>query len=510
MARSREPAGGAAPGLTTASVRGSTWLLLSTVVTSVLQLISAGVLGRLLSPADFGVVAAAMLVIRIVYYFSQFGLGSAMVQKPELSDDDIRAGAWLATVVGAIATCIGVVAAPLLAGLLDQPGAVRVAQVLSVSFLVAGLATAPLALLRRNLRFRAVAALDVVSYAVGYLLVGLVAVLAGAGLWSLVFAALTQSAIQAVGAALLVRHPVAVRPPRGSVAPLARFGGKVSVIGLLEFCSLQIDTIGVARGRDAADLGQYTRGNLLAYPVVQVSLVVTRVLGSAFARVSDPVRLRQAYSDALVLLATGSLVVAAVLAGGHDPLVSGLLGSQWSAAAGVLPWLAAASALQGLSQLPAVLCESRGALRPKLWITVVVVTVLVLAIGSATVMHAPLWVFAACWLLSESVRQVLYVAVVTRRFGMRLGSVMHDLGEAAVPAIVTLAAVVSTNLLLRHVGAPAAIGLVAVLAVGVAVPLGVSAAFPSSRVRRIIRDRRLLDALPMSPGGRRLLGRLLA
>jgi lipopolysaccharide exporter len=510
VGRIRPSAGGPAPDLTATSVRGSSWLLLSTGVTSALQLVSAAVLGRLLSPVDFGVVAAAMLVIRIVYYFSQFGLGSAIVQKHDLSDDDIRAGAWLAVVIGAIATCIGVAVAPPLAALLDQSGAVRVARVLSVTFLITGLATTPLALLRRSLRFRAVAALEVSSYAVGYLVVGLGAALIGAGLWSLVLAALTQGIVQAGCAVLLVRHPVALLPPRGCVAPLARFGGKVSVIGLLEFWSLQVDTIGVARGRDAADLGQYTRGNVLAYPVVQVSLVLTRVLLSAFARMSDIARLRNAYSDALVLLASGSLIAAAVLAGGHDALVTGLLGSQWAPAAGLLPWLAAASALQGLSQLPAALCEARGVLRPKLWITVAVVAVLALAVGSAIRLRSPLWVYAACWLLSESVRQILYLVVVARRFGLGLASLLSDLRAAAIPALVTLAGVAAVESALRSAGEPLPIRLAAVLITGISIPLSVSAVLPRSRLRRIVRDRRLLDAFPVGRRGRRFLGRLLA
>lgn len=503
------PGDPAASGLTGASVRGSSWLLLSTVVIAVFQLVSAAVLGRLLSPSDFGVIAAAMLVVRLVYYFSQFGLGSALVQKPELSVDDIRAGAWLAIVLGAVATCVGVAAAPLLSGLLDQPGAVRVAQVMSVSFFFTGIATTPLALLRRRLRFRAVAALDVVSYAVGYLVVGLAAVLCGAGLWSLVIAALTQGAVQAAGAAALARHPYGLRPALGVAAPLLRFGGQVSVIGLLEFCSLQIDTIGVARGRDATDLGHYSRANLLAYPVVQVSLVLTRVLVSAFARIDEPARLRKAYSDSLVLLATGCLVAAAVLAGGHDTLVTGLLGGQWSTAAGVLPWLAAASALQGLSQLPAVLCEARGVLRPKLWITLTVTAVLLLAVGCAVVLDAPLWAYAAGWLLSESVRQVLYLTVVSRHFGIGIESLLRDLSEAAVPAAVTLAGVLLVERLLTAAAAPVGFRLVAVLLAGLAFPLGLSALCPGSRVRRTVRERELLAAVPVGGTGQRVLRRLI-
>jgi O-antigen/teichoic acid export membrane protein len=497
------------PGLAAASARGAGWLLLSTVVTAALQLVSAAVLGRLLTPADFGVVAAALLVIRVVYYFSQFGLGSALVQKRELSDGDVRAGAWLAIVIGSVATVAGVLAAPLLAALLHQPGSVRVAQVLSVSFLLTGIATTPLALLRRSLRFRAVATVDVVSYALGYPVAGLGAVLAGAGLWSLVIAALVQGTVQALGLLALAPHPVALRPPAGALAPLAGFGGRVSLVGVLEFWSLQLDSLGVARGRPAADLGQYTRGTLLAYPVVQTALVVTRVLTSAFARISDPGRLRQAYRDALVLLATGSLTAAAVLAGGHDALVIGLLGGQWAGAAGILPWLAAASALQALSQLPAVLCEARAVLWPKVWIQLTVLSLFGLAVVVAVRADAPLWTYAACWCGSELVRQLLYLAVVRRLFALTVPAAVRDLGQAAVPAFLALVAVAGCDRLLGHAQTPIWVRLVAVLVLGSAVPLAAVACWPGCRLRRIVRDRRLLDTVPFGGPGRRLLARAL-
>lgn len=498
------------PGLAAASARGAGWLLVSTATTSVLQLVSAAVLGRLLTPSDFGVVAAALLLVRVVYYFSQFGLGSALVQRPVLSDDDVRAAAWLAVVVGSAATVLGVAAAPLLAMLLDQPDSVRVAQVLSISFLLTGVGVTPLALLRRRLRFRAVALVDVVSYAVGYLVVGVAAVLAGAGAWSLVLATLTQTAVQTVAALILAPHPICVRPSAVAIRPLASFGGKVSLVGLLEFWSLQIDSVGVARGRPAADLGQYTRGTLLAYPIVQASLVITRVLGSSFARLDDIVRLRRAYRDTSVVITTVVLVAASVLAGGHDTVVAGLLGGQWRSAAAVLPWLAGASALQALSQLPAVLCEARGVLKPKIGIQLVVLTCFGLGVAAAAASSAPLWTYAACWFGSEVVRQVLYLGLVGRRFGLRPVAAIGDLREAVLLGLVTLVVVSACDHLVQRVNLPAWLRLIVVLCAGICAPLVALWVRPDWRVRRIIRDRDVVGMLPVSEAGRRVLVRIVA
>lgn len=504
------PPGAVPPGLAAASVRGSGWLLLSVAATFVLQLASAAVLGRLLAPRDFGLVATAGLLLRIVYYFSQFGLGSAVVQKPELTTADLRTGYALAVALGAVATAGSFLLAPVAAALLNQRDAVPVTQALSVSFLLVGLGTTPSALLRRQHRFRAVAVVETLSYVVGYLLVGVgTLVLLDWGVWSLVAAALTQALFQAAAASLLARPPVGLRWHWATARPLVRFGGQVSVVGFLEFWSLQVDTVGVAHARPAESLGQYNRASVLVSPVIQASLVATRVLLSSFARLDGGRRLARAYQDASVPLATGCLVAAAILAGGHDAFVLGLLGPQWTEAAGVLPWLAGATALLSLSQLPATLCESRAVLRPKVVIQLVVLGVLVLAVGLAARSDAPLWVYAACWLLAESGRLALYVAVMAGRFGVPVRDQLGNYAEAALVAAGTLLAVAASQSIVDRLGMSPALCAGTAMLVGLLAALGMVAGRPRGRLRAVLRRRRVLDLVTRTGRSRRVLDRLL-
>jgi len=211
-----------APRASFSVARGSGWLLVGMLATAVMQLLSAALLGRLLEPRDFGLITTATLVVRVVYYFSQFGLANAVVQKEDLTDADVRTSSALALWIGLLATGIGILVAPLAATALDQPAAVGVARALSVGFLLVGLGAVPLALLRRQLNFRAVAAIEVFSYAVGYLLVVLIAaVVFRAGVWSLVIGALVQAALQSAGGLLLTHQRVRLVFFRRQVSGLA-------------------------------------------------------------------------------------------------------------------------------------------------------------------------------------------------------------------------------------------------------------------------------------------------
>src|SRR5262249_24323735 len=92
--------------LTQQTVAGMAWMVYGKVAYAILQLVILGLLARLLSPADFGVIAAAEVVIGLSAIVSQLGLGPALVQRPELEDRHVdtafTASVLLGLVLGAI------------------------------------------------------------------------------------------------------------------------------------------------------------------------------------------------------------------------------------------------------------------------------------------------------------------------------------------------------------------------------------------------------------------------
>jgi lipopolysaccharide exporter len=74
-------------------------------------------LSRLLAPAAFGLVAVANLVVLFVQFFARMGLGSALVQKPDLSEEEIRAASTAGIAVGLACLVLVWILAPTLAAL---------------------------------------------------------------------------------------------------------------------------------------------------------------------------------------------------------------------------------------------------------------------------------------------------------------------------------------------------------------------------------------------------------
>src|SRR5687768_1485098 len=92
----------AGPGLSERALGGLIWTFLGTGAQVVLQVLALVVLARLLTPEDFGVVAAALVVIGFSAIFSHLGVGPAVVQRPELTGAHLRTAFTLSVLLGVL------------------------------------------------------------------------------------------------------------------------------------------------------------------------------------------------------------------------------------------------------------------------------------------------------------------------------------------------------------------------------------------------------------------------
>lgn len=318
-------------GLRQRTLSGMVWIAWGGGVVAVLKIAVLVLLTRLLSPADFGVVAAALIIIGFSLTFSQLGLGSALVQRPALERRHISTAFFASTALGLLVAGLVWLAAPLIAAFFRMEQLTPVVRVLALMFPIVGVSTVAENLLQRDLRFRLLANADVVAYGVGYGLVGGVLALMGRGVWALVAAQLTWALLRA--AIVLRKAPPILRPRPtwASFVELMQFGVGQSAARLGSFAADQADNLVAGRWLGAVALGLYSRAyQLMAVPTTLLGDVLDRVLFPTMARVQDdPRRLASAYLEGTALLALVTLpvgVVAAVLA---PELVAVAFGSRW-------------------------------------------------------------------------------------------------------------------------------------------------------------------------------------
>src|SRR5919198_152848 len=184
--------------MTARTASGLSWFYLSTMTLMVANLTYTATVSRLLGPSAFGLMAMANLVVLLTQFFAGMGLAPALVQKPDLSRDEIRASSTAGIAIGLACLAVVWILAPAIATLFRQPAVVPVLRALGVSFVFTGWSMTGLGLMRRELRFRTLSLISVGTYVFAYLVVGVGLALLGAGVWSLVAASVTSTAAQAV------------------------------------------------------------------------------------------------------------------------------------------------------------------------------------------------------------------------------------------------------------------------------------------------------------------------
>jgi O-antigen/teichoic acid export membrane protein len=319
------------PSLTHRAMGGMAWVAWGSGAIAVLKVLVLVLLTRLLSPADFGVVSAALVVITFSLNFSQLGLGPALVQRPVLEPRHITAAFFASTGFGLLVAAAIWLSAPLIAQFFRMDHLTPVVRALALVFPITGVSIVPESLLQRELRFRVLANRDVVAYGVGYGVVGVVLALLGWGVWALVAAQLTQVTLRT---AILLRTAPPVlreRPTWASFLELLEYGVGQSAARVGVILANQVDNLVVGRWLGAVALGEYSRAyQLMSVPTSLLGDVLDKVLFPAMSQVqNEPRRLASAYLQGTAFLALLTLplgVVAAVLA---PDLVPVAFGHRW-------------------------------------------------------------------------------------------------------------------------------------------------------------------------------------
>jgi PST family polysaccharide transporter len=317
---------------------GMLWTFTGTGVQALVQLLTIMVLGRLLTPAEFGLMGAATVVIGASQIVSQIGVGPAIIQRKELVLVHVRSAVTLSLVLGLLLGTIVYFGAGAIAAFYRMPELEPILRVISFLFPMDGLNTVARSILTRELRFRLFVALDVGSFVVGYAVVAVILASVGMGVWALVIANLAQEAVRTIAMYLATRHPLRPSLNVKAAGDLLSFGFGHSLAQIGTLVSQEGDNMVVGRYLGATALGVYDRAyTLMVMPANLFGKIVNRVLFPVMAMVQDEVdRLATAYERALAVVALVSLPVSSLLWVVAPEFIPTLLGPQWGSV--VLPF----------------------------------------------------------------------------------------------------------------------------------------------------------------------------
>ena len=319
-------------GLTYSTLQGFLWMFLGKGVQGGLQLLVLIILARLLTPADFGVVAAALVLVGFASIFSQLGVGPAVVQRPHLETRHLRTAFTLSLTFGTALTGLIWFFAPSISSFFRIAELTPVAQAMSLMFLLQSTSIVAESLLQRELRFRWLAGIEVMAFAGGFGIVGVPLAFLGFGVWALVGAHLAQTFLKTAILLVVQPHQKQFLLERRALGELMLFGGGFSLARIGNYLAGQGDNLVVGRWLGAEALGFYGRAHqLMTVPATLFGDVLDRVLFPAMAKVQHhPERLATAFRRGIALIGIVMLPASVALFFLAPELIYVMLGPDWN------------------------------------------------------------------------------------------------------------------------------------------------------------------------------------
>ena len=314
----------------------------------VLQILAAVVLARLLTPADFGLVAIVTVLTSFAPLLIDFGLGDATAQRKRITPGDISTLFWIASGIGLTLALALALCSPLIAAAYRQPVLQPIALCTSITFVLWGLSSQHLALLRRTMQFGRIARIQFLGSLVG-ITTAIVLAARGYGYWALVARPIANALSVVVGAWLACRWRPGLPALDEEVKSMVRFGLHVVGFSVTYTVSKAVDRIALGLFYKPDQVGYYQNAvTLYESSIFQVFAQVHTVGSAALSKLqSNPAALIQKYEAALSAMAFFVMPAAAILSVTGQDVTVLLLGAKWRAAGSLLGILA----LRGIPQV---------------------------------------------------------------------------------------------------------------------------------------------------------------
>ena len=316
------------------SRRGGFVMLAAQAVKAAAQIATLVVLARLLPPQAFGLLAMVAAVSTLLDLVKELGLSAATIQRADITHGQVSALFWINALIGLLFAIMLALAAPLLAYFYGQPELEAVTRWLALAFVMSGLSVQHWALLRRQMRFTAIAGIEVAADLVA-LAVSLGMALAGFGYWALVAQRLVAPGLLMVATWTACRWRPS-RPARADgVWELLSFGASVTASSLAVAFARSIDQILIGWLWGAVALGLYERtSKLLLLPINTINAPVYAAAMPALSRlVEQPDRYRSMFRQVMQKLALLTMPAFVMVAAMSDWIVRLLFGPSWASAA---------------------------------------------------------------------------------------------------------------------------------------------------------------------------------
>lgn len=308
---------------------------------SIVKIAILAVFARLLTPQEFGVYNAALVVMGLVLLINELGIAAAIVQKIDLNRQTISTGFFSSIGLGIILTIGTFVSSGMIAEIFKVPELNLILKVVSFLFLIESFGITSKGILQREMKFKIIILIEFFSFFIGYACLGVLLAYLGFSYWSLIFGTMFQASLRTVLSLKYSKINFGGFSKK-EFKELWGFGSGFTLARIFNYSALNSDNFIISRFIGSTELGFYGRAyQIMVFPSTLIGGAMDKVFYPTFAnfnRTKDQ-RTNSYYTMGLKGSILFSNLIACIFFFNSFLIVDILLGDGWEPVAIPLKYL---------------------------------------------------------------------------------------------------------------------------------------------------------------------------
>jgi len=218
------------------TTKGLFWSALNNGTMQVLNLVFGIFLGRLLTPAEYGLVGVLAIFTAIAGCLQESGFTAALTNIDKPTDKDYNSVFWFSTIVGFSCYAILFACAPLIADIYGYPELTDLSRFVFVSLLFSSVGTVPMAYVFKNLLVKQNTVIRVAALFISGV-VGITLAFNGFSYWSLAWQQVVYIALTCIGRFFIIPWRPSFHIDFEPVRRMFRFSYKILITSIINAVS---------------------------------------------------------------------------------------------------------------------------------------------------------------------------------------------------------------------------------------------------------------------------------
>ena len=382
----------------------------------IVSIIITMVLARLLAPEDFGLIAVVTVIIQFLTLFCTMGASPAIVQKDDLTENDLSSIFSCFVVLGFLLSALLFFSAPFVARFYNEEKLILIVRILSVNLFFAASNLVPSALMIKNLRFRQIA-IRTLSIQVITGVISIFVAYKGGGVYSLLISPVSTSIYLFFYNYHFYPQKFTLQLKFTPLKKIVSYSLYQFGFDIFNFFSRNVDKLIIGKTMTASELGYYEKSyRLMQLPLNYISSVINPVMQPVLRTLQNEKKIMlQKYNKIVRLLSTISFPLGVLMFFCSSEIINVFFGPNWEAAAYPLAILSLSLPVQLVLSTSGAIFQSMNSTKEQFFVAIVCSGITVVGYFIAAFLFNTIVAMAWSWTITLYVNFIITFLVIYKK-----------------------------------------------------------------------------------------------